>query len=39
MTKDGPTPLVDPEGYKKFVAQKEEEFRAELAKQKGAPSK
>jgi metallo-beta-lactamase class B len=39
MTKDGPNPLVDPEGYKKFVAQKEEEFRAELAKQKGAPSK
>jgi len=25
--------FVDPSGYKKFVAQKEQEFRAELAKQ------
>jgi metallo-beta-lactamase class B len=39
MTKGGPNPFVDPDGYKKFVAQKEQEFRAELAKQKGAPSK
>jgi len=30
----GPNPFVDPEGYKKFVVQKEQEFHAELAKQK-----
>lgn len=29
----GVNPFVDPEGYKKFVADKEQEFRAELAKQ------
>jgi metallo-beta-lactamase class B len=28
-----PNPFIDPEGYKKFVADKEAEFRAELAKQ------
>ncbi|HEY2546836.1 MAG TPA: subclass B3 metallo-beta-lactamase [Candidatus Acidoferrum sp.] len=27
-------PFIDPEGYKKFIAEKEQEFRAELAKQK-----
>jgi metallo-beta-lactamase class B len=27
-------PFVDSEGYKKFVAEKEQEFRTELAKQK-----
>ncbi|HUL34341.1 MAG TPA: subclass B3 metallo-beta-lactamase [Candidatus Eisenbacteria bacterium] len=26
-------PFIDPEGYKRFVAEKEQEFRAELAKQ------
>jgi metallo-beta-lactamase class B len=26
-------PFIDPDGYKRFVAQKEQEFRAELAKQ------
>jgi metallo-beta-lactamase class B len=26
-------PFVDPEGYKKYITQKEEDFRAELAKQ------
>jgi hypothetical protein len=26
-------PFIDPDGYKKFVADKEQEFRAELAKQ------
>ena len=30
----GRNPLIDPEGCKTFVAQKEQEFRAELAKQK-----
>jgi len=29
----GGNPFVDPEGYKKFIADKEQEFRAELAKQ------
>jgi metallo-beta-lactamase class B len=33
--KDGePNPFIDPEGYKQFVAEKEQEFHAELAKQK-----
>lgn len=35
----GPNPFVDPEGYRKFVSDKEQEFRSELAKQKAAPSK
>ncbi|HEY2461778.1 MAG TPA: subclass B3 metallo-beta-lactamase [Candidatus Acidoferrum sp.] len=30
----GANPFVDPEGYKKLVADKEQEFRTELAKQK-----
>ena len=30
------TPLIDPAGYKKYVADKEEAFRTELAKQKAA---
>jgi len=30
----GANPFVDPEGYKRFVAQKEQEFQTELAKQK-----
>jgi metallo-beta-lactamase class B len=33
--KDGaPSPFIDPEGYKTFVADKEQEFRTELAKQR-----
>jgi metallo-beta-lactamase class B len=35
----GPNPFVDPDGYKKFVADKEQEYRAELVKQKAAASK
>lgn len=31
-------PFVDPEGYPNFVAEKEREFRAELARQKGGPN-
>jgi len=32
--KDGAAnPFIDPDGYKKFVAEKEQEFRTELAKQ------
>jgi len=30
------TALIDPDGYKKFVAQKEQDFRTELAKQRSA---
>ena len=32
-------PLIDPDGYKTFVAQKEQDFRAELARQAAAPSR
>jgi metallo-beta-lactamase class B len=31
-----PNPFIDPEGYKKFVAQKDQEFRQELDKQTAA---
>ena len=31
---DGANPFVDPDGYKRFVTQKEQDFRAELARQK-----
>jgi metallo-beta-lactamase class B len=30
------TPFVDPEGYKNYVADKEQAFKTELAKQKAA---
>ena len=30
----GANPFVDPSGYKKYVAEKEQEFDAELTKQK-----
>ncbi|MEO8452127.1 MAG: subclass B3 metallo-beta-lactamase, partial [Gemmatimonadota bacterium] len=30
--------FVDPEGYRRFVAEREQAFRTELAKQKAAPS-
>jgi metallo-beta-lactamase class B len=33
------TTFVDPEGYKKYVAEKEQAFRNELAKQRAAPTK
>ena len=36
MKAGGVNPFIDPEGYKKYVAQKDEEFHAELAKQKRA---
>jgi metallo-beta-lactamase class B len=32
-----PAPFIDPEGYKKYVAQKEQAFRAELARQRAVP--
>jgi metallo-beta-lactamase class B len=34
MKEGAANPFVDPEGYKNFVAQKERDFRTELAKQK-----
>jgi metallo-beta-lactamase class B len=38
LRKDGgANPFVDPDGYKRFITQKEEEFRAELKRQKAAP--
>jgi metallo-beta-lactamase class B len=36
MKDGGANPFIDPEGYKKYVADKEQEFLAELAKQKAA---
>ncbi|HKW61664.1 MAG TPA: subclass B3 metallo-beta-lactamase [Candidatus Acidoferrum sp.] len=36
LKSDGPNPFVDPEGYKSFVAEKEQAFRSELAKQTAA---
>jgi metallo-beta-lactamase class B len=33
MKDGGANPFVDPAGYKEFVVQKEQDFRAELAKQ------
>jgi metallo-beta-lactamase class B len=35
----GANPFIDPEGYKKYVALKEQDFRTELAKQKATSSK
>ena len=37
--KDGVNPFIDPEGYKKYIAQKEQAFRVELAKQKAEAAK
>jgi metallo-beta-lactamase class B len=34
LKQGGPNPFVDPDGYKKFVAEKEQEFRTELSKQR-----
>jgi len=39
MKEGGRNPLIDPDGYKTFVAQKERDFRAELAKQQAALSR
>jgi metallo-beta-lactamase class B len=38
MKEGAGNPFIDPDGYQKFVAQKEQDFRTELAKQsaKGA---
>jgi hypothetical protein len=34
MKAEGTNPFVDPEGYEKFIAQKERDFRTELATQR-----
>jgi metallo-beta-lactamase class B len=34
MTKRGVSPFIDPEGYRRYVREREEAFRTELAKQK-----
>ena len=36
MKEGGPNPFNDPEGYKSYIAEREETFRAEWAKQKAA---
>jgi len=36
LKEGGANPFVDPNGYKKFVAEKEQEFRTELKKQEHA---
>jgi metallo-beta-lactamase class B len=36
MKAGGPNPFVDPEGYKSYIAEREQTFRAELAKQTAA---
>jgi metallo-beta-lactamase class B len=36
MKEGGPNPFIDPEGYKSYVAEREQAFLAELAKQKAA---
>jgi metallo-beta-lactamase class B len=33
MKPDGPNPFIDPDGYKNYVAEREQTFRTELAKQ------
>ena len=39
LKEGGVNPFIDPGGYKKYVAQKEQDFRTELAKQKAAVTK
>jgi metallo-beta-lactamase class B len=36
MKEGAPTPFIDPDGYSKFVAEREQAFHKELAKQKAA---
>jgi metallo-beta-lactamase class B len=39
MKGGSPNPFIDPDGYKNYVAQKEQAFRVELAKQKAESAK
>lgn len=34
MKTGGPNPFINPDGYKKYVAEREQAFRAELARQR-----
>ena len=36
MRDDGPNPLIDPAGYKAYVAERDQTFRAELTRQTAA---
>jgi metallo-beta-lactamase class B len=36
LQKGDPTPFIDPDGYKNYVAQREQAFRVELARQRSA---
>lgn len=38
LKEGAPSPFIDPDGYKKYVTEKEKDFRAELARQKAALS-
>ena len=37
LQQGAPTPFIDPDGYKEYVAEREQAFRAELARQKALP--
>ena len=37
MKDGGPNPFIDPDGYKKYISDKEADFRAELKKQSSQP--
>jgi metallo-beta-lactamase class B len=39
MKEGGPNPFIDPDGYKSYITEREQAFRAELARQKEANSK
>jgi metallo-beta-lactamase class B len=39
MKEGGPNPFIDPEGYKSYIDEREQAFRAELAKQTAAAAK
>ncbi len=39
LNKSVRNPFIDPDGYKNFVTQKEQDFRTELAKQKAATAR
>ena len=36
LTESGSSPFIDPESHKKYLAEKEQAFRTELAKQRAA---
>ncbi|MBI3449846.1 MAG: hypothetical protein HY049_13130 [Acidobacteria bacterium] len=38
MKERAPSPFIDPDGYKRYVAERAQAFRAELAKQRAGPA-